>query len=569
MSNAPAVPPTTPPAAAARSGESGGVPHVVAPKTSVKETVTSVIIAFVMAFIFRGFVVEAFVIPTGSMAPTLMGAHMRFRDPANGYQWAVNPWYYFDRNFDLPKPVQGLPPDRPVSVTNPLTKERIEQSSVEKLAGDRIFVLKYLYSIFDPRRWDVVVFKNPREPGVNYIKRLIGLPNEQIALIDGDVFTRPLPADANASTTDRTTWSQPGWTIQRKPELVQRAVWLPVYNSEFAPRGDAFREPWIPKGGNGTWQIAPRKPILFTGQSGTIEWDIARWPITDRYAYNETPAYQPLRTDNTMTGGLPTSEAQAVFPVSDVRVELAITPKAAPVRTTCILTARRHRFRATLDPAQGKVVVDIQPENSDAWTPVGQSPLSASALAAGHATNLEFWFVDQSVQVYVENNRIIDAPYTWSPAERVQAAFGAPIPDLLAREGGESIFATPQVYSRPQIALQFEGGDLTIHRLRVDRDLFYQPTQQTGRAPAAGSHPNLPKYLGPDHFFCAGDNSPASDDCRFWNSVDPWVAARLDPAIGVVTRDLLIGKAFFVYFPSPRNRMGLPVPDFGRMRFIF
>jgi signal peptidase I len=37
-------------------------------QTNLKETFTSIIIAFAMAFIFRGFVVEAFVIPTGSMA---------------------------------------------------------------------------------------------------------------------------------------------------------------------------------------------------------------------------------------------------------------------------------------------------------------------------------------------------------------------------------------------------------------------------------------------------------------------------------------------------------------------
>ena len=32
-------------------------------------------IAFVLAFLFRDFEAEAFVIPTGSMAPTLMGVH--------------------------------------------------------------------------------------------------------------------------------------------------------------------------------------------------------------------------------------------------------------------------------------------------------------------------------------------------------------------------------------------------------------------------------------------------------------------------------------------------------------
>src|SRR3569833_2611406 len=45
---------------------------------SVKETLESILVAFILAFIFRAFVVEAFVLPTGSMAPTLLGARTRF-----------------------------------------------------------------------------------------------------------------------------------------------------------------------------------------------------------------------------------------------------------------------------------------------------------------------------------------------------------------------------------------------------------------------------------------------------------------------------------------------------------
>src|SRR5437016_12285318 len=57
---------------------------------NIKETIESILIAFILAFIFRAFVVEAFVIPTGSMAPTLLGAHMRFRCQDCGYRFDVN-----------------------------------------------------------------------------------------------------------------------------------------------------------------------------------------------------------------------------------------------------------------------------------------------------------------------------------------------------------------------------------------------------------------------------------------------------------------------------------------------
>src|SRR5271165_5258911 len=58
--------------------------------TNIKETIESILVAFILAFIFRAFVVEAFVIPTGSMAPTLLGAHMRFVCPDCGYTFDVN-----------------------------------------------------------------------------------------------------------------------------------------------------------------------------------------------------------------------------------------------------------------------------------------------------------------------------------------------------------------------------------------------------------------------------------------------------------------------------------------------
>ena len=59
------------------------------PSGSIIETLQSLIIAFAFAFIFRAFVAEAFVIPTGSMAPTLLGAHLLASSPDSGYQFEV------------------------------------------------------------------------------------------------------------------------------------------------------------------------------------------------------------------------------------------------------------------------------------------------------------------------------------------------------------------------------------------------------------------------------------------------------------------------------------------------
>ena len=42
-------------------------------KESARDLVEQVVVAFILAFLIRGFEAEAFVIPTGSMAPTLYG----------------------------------------------------------------------------------------------------------------------------------------------------------------------------------------------------------------------------------------------------------------------------------------------------------------------------------------------------------------------------------------------------------------------------------------------------------------------------------------------------------------
>jgi len=75
------VAPTAPPTPPHRPDDGGA---------HVKETLESIIVAFILAFIFRCFVVEAFVIPTGSMAPTLLGAHTRHQCPECGYKFDVN-----------------------------------------------------------------------------------------------------------------------------------------------------------------------------------------------------------------------------------------------------------------------------------------------------------------------------------------------------------------------------------------------------------------------------------------------------------------------------------------------
>ena len=75
------------------------------------------------------------------------------------------------------------------------------------LAGDFIIVNKYAYGlrlpvlnvkflpIDEPHRGDVVVFRYPKDPSINYIKRLVGLPGDHVVVKDDRLYVNDKPVD--------------------------------------------------------------------------------------------------------------------------------------------------------------------------------------------------------------------------------------------------------------------------------------------------------------------------------------------------------------------------------------
>jgi signal peptidase I len=117
---------------------------LVARKGPLRELLESALVALVAALVLRALVVEAFKIPSSSMVPTVqVGDHIL----------------------------------------------------VSKLSyGLRIPLLnRFLFRWSEPRRGDVVVFANPREPGKDYIKRVVGLPGDVVELRDQVVYVNGVP----------------------------------------------------------------------------------------------------------------------------------------------------------------------------------------------------------------------------------------------------------------------------------------------------------------------------------------------------------------------------------------
>jgi signal peptidase I len=53
---------------------------------------------------------------------------------------------------------------------------------------ERIFVNKFVYRFEDVRRNDIVVFRFPLDPTKSYIKRVVGLPGDEIELVRGQLY---------------------------------------------------------------------------------------------------------------------------------------------------------------------------------------------------------------------------------------------------------------------------------------------------------------------------------------------------------------------------------------------
>ena len=116
----------------------------------LRETMRTIIYAVAIAICVRTFAYEPFNIPSGSMKPTLLVGDYLF----------VSKFSYGYSRYSLPF---GLP-----------------------LIPGRIFYRP-------PERGDVVVFKQPAHPSVDFIKRVIGLPGDKVQVIHGTVYINDVP----------------------------------------------------------------------------------------------------------------------------------------------------------------------------------------------------------------------------------------------------------------------------------------------------------------------------------------------------------------------------------------
>ncbi len=533
-------------------------------QTNVKETIESILVAFILAFVFRAFVVEAFVIPTGSMAPTLYGAHIRMQCPDCGYTFDVG-YSSRDRNDDTNIQSEAQRPPVRCPNCNFLINSNPRQAV---RFGDRILVQKYLYLFENPHRWDVVVFKSPDEQGKhdakdpeyaqNYIKRLVGLPDSSIVVLDGDVYSGPFNASGPAD-----------FHIERKSPSAQQALWRTVYDNDYIPHLDpgerdaAWRQPWQTVSGGKGWNLgdAAHSSRTFTFDNSDGLGAISFLPDEPHtHGLNDWLAYDVVEwgSGHVGTGGFDPPQ-----PVSDLKLSCFYRRNGGEGPLQLLMTKSEDCFMARIDRGKLSLVHATRASgmNDEDLRIQGETVLQTidlPALSSADFVQLELENVDYRVAVRVNGKKVL---------ETTDAQYSPKVAELWDRAEGGAV----DPFAYPVVRIEAARQSCTIQHLLLSRDIYY-----LGRGRGYSLYWAIPDsivHLGRGEYFVLGDNSLVSGDARTWH-VPVELPREGLPFVesGRVPERFMLGRAFFVYWPAGyRPGSWIPysiIPDFGEMRFI-
>lgn len=559
----------------------------------IRETIEQIVFAFVLAFLFRTFEAEAFVIPTGSMAPTLMGRHKDVICPKCKFAYSASASSETDEGAPLGRRLtpEELQDRQVVAVTCPMCRFslNVDQTNPEgsrhpSYNGDRILVAKFPYDFRDPKRWDVVVFKFPGDAKTNYIKRLVGLPGETVRIQHGDILTRA------AGDED--------FKIVRKDPAKMRAMLQLVYDNNYIvdqmtqagwprrwqtwPAADGTLPDWQSTDGGRSYKLerepngeawlryqnfVPLAPDWHYIQQGALPKDVHVLPqlITDFYAYN---MFKAKRQDVDASTGL--------HWVGDLMVEADVDVNSDTGELLIDLVKGGRHFRARMDVATGKATLTV--DGLKSFRPTADTGIKGPGKHTVGLAN-----VDQELTLWVDGKVVkFNTPTTYPPlgndypqssdkdlGDLAPAGIGAKsakisvenlrlwrdiyyIADKLQGGGGDRIIE----YDRRSPLLQMNQGELA--------NFMSSPSEwETLRPGQVNASQEVIFPLEADQFFVLGDNSPQSKDSRLWDEHEQFVS-----------RELLTGKAIFIYWPHSKGEIpGVHIPfpffpNFASMGFV-
>lgn len=186
--------------------ETGVTDKVEKKQNALWENIKVIIQALVLAMVIRTVLFQPFTIPSGSMMPTLLVGDYIF----------VNKFSYGYSKYSLP-------------------------FSLDLFSG------RILAS--EPKRGDVVVFRFPPNPDIDYIKRLVGLPGDRIQVTDGVLLVngKPIPKVPDGTFTSDYRMDA-GLDVPVFRETLDNGVNYDTLDETQNSAGDNTREFTVPAG---------------------------------------------------------------------------------------------------------------------------------------------------------------------------------------------------------------------------------------------------------------------------------------------------------------------------------
>lgn len=474
-------------------------------KGFVRENLESILIAIALAFILRIFVVEAFKIPTGSMAPTLLGQHRVVKCPNCSWKFES------DHNTNYAR------------CSNCFYKIHI--SGYMKRGGNRILVNKFVYDFGKPKRWDISVFKYPfsdvtclscgyisrqstickkcsndikrenylkgkvntikgylglgqyhkvvcktcntkeiivceqcgstnvRIARKNYIKRVIGLPEERLQIVNGDIYING--------------------RVQRKPAKVQEELWAPVFDSNY-PGNQEIVKNWEAK--DDFWDIDKRQLHLKLPEGFTqASYATFERQITDYNVYNS-------RITDAIDG--------------DIMVKFDVVTSRNSGGISIILEKDEKTFEA---------FIRSRGEKRESYLKMSNMIIVSDAntfIELENKCRIEFSNVDKRVSLKLNDSEVFSHTYD------------------------DDLLPSDNYTKHSKLKIGGVNTEAVFKNISIFRDVYYTDAGEWGTL--------RPAEIGEKEYFFLGDNSRNSNDSRFWK---------------FVPESSLVGKAFMVFWP--------------------
>jgi signal peptidase I len=565
------------------------------PPQVFRETLESLAVAFILALLFKSFVADAFIIPTGSMAPTLMGAHKDIQCQECGYQYQSGASEEFDNSTGLRQDVQVIETICPLCRKRQNVEPEKDNNHVT-FSGDRILVSKLAYALGSPKRWQVIVFKFIETARQNYIKRCVGLPGETIKIQHGDIYIKN-PKDPEGLSTIETD----GFRIARKPHSVVLATLQDVADTKHISKSIAegtLADYWQDASGqaNPKWQTSI-KPIS-GNRASKYDWtasvkdvpknttsmirfsqriadrnttkqnpqDDFRF-ISDLTAYNEKTFRTPAGRDDRLS-------IDGARWVGDLASEYELSTTKGTESIELLLVEGGVEFLCQIDLSNGNATAIANYQGNPISVFESNNGLvdklqASTPVRSGSTHTVRFANIDDALRLWIDGRPIawgIDGGYS----------IGSVVADY--RHVPKTTPENP--LDAAPVGLGIRGGSATIQRARVFRDIFYtnaafggivsskydQPINirdtkdpyrtALGNTPENYSFDGNEYPLGPDDYFPMGDNTQASSDARLW-------ASHGQPG------RLMIGRAVMVFWPHYWYYGRIPfIPNFQRFGLI-